>query len=72
MLVEQGLVDLSMIDDLMGEYIVDYGEQLIPLIVEFWKTNPWQGDKVEYLYNLIKQRHALGHGWGLASRLPTC
>jgi hypothetical protein len=61
--VEQGLLDAALIDDLMGEYIVNVWERLLPMVNEFRKVNPRQGDKFEYLYDLMKQRGAVGLGW---------
>ena len=55
--VERGLVDPAMVDDLMGEYIIDYWEKLEPMVIELRESvNPRQGDKVEYLYKVMKQR----------------
>jgi hypothetical protein len=45
--VERGLVDPTMIDDLMGEYIIAYWEKLEQLVMDARKTvNPRQGDKI--------------------------
>ncbi len=55
--VEQGLLDPTMIDDLMGEYIIAYWEKIAPAVREIRRHgNPRYGDKIEYLYTIMKQR----------------
>lgn len=56
--------DAALIDDLMGEYIVDLWERLLPMVNEFRKVNPRQADKFEYLYDQMIQRRTVGLGWG--------
>lgn len=55
-LLEQRLLDPKMIDDLMSESIIAYWEKIKPLMPEWRKINPKEGDSIEYLYNVMKQR----------------
>ena len=55
-LMKKGLIDPSIVDDLMSGVIIRYWEKYEPLILEYRKRYDWpQSDEyVEYLYNKIK------------------
>jgi hypothetical protein len=55
-LVRRGLIDPSLVDDLMSGAIVSYWEKFEPFIVERRRRLNWPqvGEQIEYLYNQIK------------------
>jgi hypothetical protein len=58
--VEQGLLDAALIEDLMGETIIDYWNVVEPFMLNLRKNNPRAGEKIEYLYDMMKNRHGIG------------
>lgn len=47
----------TLIDDLMGEYVIDYREIIAPAVMENQRqANPRYSDKIEYLHYVMKQR----------------
>jgi len=55
-LVRRGLIDPSLVDDLMSGFIIGYWQKLEPYIVERRKRLNWPqvGEQIEYLYNQVK------------------
>ena len=55
-LMKKGLIDPSIVDDLMSGTIIRYWEKYEPYILEYRKRRDWPqtGEHVEYLYNKIK------------------
>jgi len=55
-LMKKGLIDSSIVDDLMSGTIIRYWEKYEPYILEYRKRRDWPqtGEHVEYLYNKIK------------------
>ena len=55
-LMKRGLIDPSIVDDLMSGVIVRYWEKYEPYILEYRQRRDWPqaGEHVEYLYNKIK------------------
>jgi hypothetical protein len=59
-LVKRGLIDPSMVADLLAEEFFGFWEKFGPLIYEFRKksNNPHLCENQEYLYKLLKQKYA--------------
>jgi hypothetical protein len=60
-LVEQGLIDIELVDRLLHNTTIYFWERIGPVIAEYRKLAQAPGhhpllDSTEYLYNLIKQR----------------
>jgi len=55
-LVRRGLIDPSLVDDLMSGAIVGYWEKFEPFFIERRKRLNWPqvGEQIEYLYNQVK------------------
>jgi hypothetical protein len=55
-LMKRGLIDPSIVDDLISGVIIRYWEKYEPYILEYRKRRDWPqaGEHVEYLYNKIK------------------
>ena len=55
-LMKRGLIDPSIVDDLMSGVIIRYWEKYGPYLLEYRKRHDWPqaGEHVEYLYNKIK------------------
>jgi hypothetical protein len=55
-LVRNGLIDPSLVDDLMSGLIISYWEKFEPIFVERRKRLNWPqvGEQIEYLYNQVK------------------
>jgi len=58
-LVRRGLIDPSLVDDLVSEEFLGYWEKFGPLIKEIRKkdNNPHICENQEHLYDLLKQKH---------------
>jgi hypothetical protein len=57
-LVEEKMIDVRLVDKLMGEPFLKYWENCEPIIKEFRKDHkaPWAWEATEHLYNEIKKR----------------
>jgi hypothetical protein len=53
-LVKKGLIDVSLVDDLMSWIIISFYERYLPVLDEDRKINPASGEWVEFLYNEVK------------------
>lgn len=55
-LVHRGLLDATLVDDLISGEIVAFWEKICPTIMEYRKRNNWPQalEWVEYLYNQVK------------------
>ena len=55
-LMKRGLIDPSIVDDLMSGVIITYWEKYQSYLLEYRKRHDWPqaGEYVEYLYNKIK------------------
>jgi hypothetical protein len=55
-LVRRGLIDPSLVDDLMSGAIVSYWEKFRSFVLEYRERMDWPqvGEQIEYLYNEIK------------------
>jgi hypothetical protein len=53
-LVKKGLIDVSLVDDLMSWIIISFYERYLPVLDEDRKSNPASGEFVEYLYSEVK------------------
>lgn len=61
-LVEQGLIDINLVDRLLHNTIIYFWEHMGPILTEMRtdqsiEEQPYY-DSAEYLYNLIKRRHS--------------
>jgi len=63
-LVKRGLIEPSLVDDLMSSVIVGYWEKYSPYILEVRvrRNHPQNSEYVEYLYNRIKPIVGSQHG----------
>jgi hypothetical protein len=57
-LVAKGLIDISLIEDLLSQRVIWYWEHMKPIMLEARRrlNDPTQYDHVEYLYNEMKRR----------------
>ncbi len=56
-LIDRGLIDVSLVDELMSGYIMQYWEKFGPLMIRL-RTElnyPHLSEWVEYLYKVIKE-----------------
>ena len=55
-LVRRGLIDVSLVDDLMSGFVIGFWEKLGPYMVERRRQMDWPqiGEQIEYLYNEVK------------------
>ena len=55
-LVRRGLIDPSLVDDLMSGLIIGYWEKFEPIFVERRRQLNWPqvGEQIEYLYNQVR------------------
>jgi len=62
-LVRRGLIDPSLVDDLVSEEFLGYWEKFGPIIKEFRRrdNNPHICENQEYMYNLLKEKHPGEH-----------
>jgi len=56
-MVKRGLIDPSMVSDLLAEEFIDYWEKYSPIFIEYRKevNNPKVCENQEYLYSLLKR-----------------
>jgi hypothetical protein len=54
-LVKRGLIDTSMVDDLMSWMVISFYEKYQPFIMKDRKVNPASGEWLEYLYDRVKE-----------------
>jgi hypothetical protein len=62
-LVRRGLIDPSLVDDLVSEEFLGYWEKFGPIVKEFRRrdNNPHICENQEYMYNLLKEKHPGQH-----------
>ena len=53
-LVKKGLIDVSLVDDLMSWIIISFYERYLPVMDEDRKSNPASGEFLEFLYNEVR------------------
>ena len=62
-LVRRGLIDPSLVDDLVSEEFLGYWEKFGPIVKEFRRrdNNPHICENQEYMYNLLREKHPGEH-----------